>query len=119
MQVRPHKSYRREGDDIEADVTVPFIRAALGGELEIETLHGKETLRIPPGTAQDTMIRLRGKGVPHRFRSGTGDHFCKVKLSVPTALSPQARRILEGYEQELSQGNDGGVLGRLKSLFSG
>lgn len=119
MTVLPHASFRREGDDIESDVEVSFIRAALGAEIEVDTLHGKAELRISPGTAHDATLRLRGKGVPHRFRSGAGDHYCRVKLSVPRTLSLEARQLIERYASELRESEEGGVLARLKSLFSG
>jgi molecular chaperone DnaJ len=119
INVRAHASFRREGDDIESDVTVPFIRAALGGDVEVDTLHGKTSVRIAPGTAHDAQIKLRGKGVPHRFRSGSGDHYCRVKVLVPKVLSPEARRLLDLYDRELAEAEEGGVLARLKGFFSG
>jgi molecular chaperone DnaJ len=103
MHVREHASFRREGDDIESDVEVSFVRAALGGELQIDTLQGKTSLRINPGTPHDSKIRLRGKGVPHRFRSGAGDHFCRVKVGVPKVLNAQARELIERYDRELDE----------------
>ncbi len=66
----------------------------------IETVEGNVQLRIPPGTQPDTVIRLRGKGVPHVQGGGRGDHYVRVKVTVPKHLTSSQKRILEQFEQE-------------------
>jgi DnaJ-class molecular chaperone len=71
------------------------VRAALGGDVEVETLDGRELLHIEPGTAPGTVLRLRGQGVPNLNRRGRGDLFVTINVTVPTDLSREERRLLE------------------------
>jgi molecular chaperone DnaJ len=117
IDVLPHPAFTRDGDDVQSAVTVPFFVALKGGQVQVATLRGDVTLRVPPGTAHGETLRLKGHGVPHRFRSGTGDHRCQVKLEIPTALTPRARELIAQLELELTQ-PPSGVLDRLKEIFS-
>lgn len=116
INVRPHASFKRDANDVESDVQITFAEAALGCDKEVDTVHGKARLRVAPGTGHDSVIRLRGKGVPHRFRAGSGDHRCVVKVSVPKTLSANARELLQRFEQQ-AQEEEQGVFERLKGFF--
>jgi len=119
IHVKPHARFRREGDDVLSDVEVAFTRAALGTEVEVETLHGMVTLKVPAGTQPGTVLPIRGKGVPHRFRSGAGDQLCRIKVRVPDGTKPQIERLIRQFDDELSNPSEVGLLGKLKELFSG
>lgn len=81
-----------------------MVRAALGTVIEVPTLYGtKEELRVPSGTQPDSILRLRGKGLP-RVRGGRGDELVKVKVKIPERLSDRQRRLLEEFEQEEGKG---------------
>ncbi|HEY8449351.1 MAG TPA: molecular chaperone DnaJ [Bacillota bacterium] len=93
-RVRPHPHFRRQGDDVVSELAVGFAQAALGTSLEIETLDGKESVRIPAGTQPGTEIRLRGKGMPRLRGRGRGDHVVRVTVEVPRDLTHEQKELL-------------------------
>ncbi len=99
IEVRPDKHYKREGDDLIIEKEIPFSLASLGGNVDVPTIDGDLKLRIQPGTQPGTLIRLRGKGVPHVRASGRGDEYVRIQLKVPTHLSHRQKELLEelGY----------------------
>ncbi|MEK7533610.1 MAG: J domain-containing protein [Patescibacteria group bacterium] len=101
LSVRPDKRFHREGDDIVITEDIPFSMAALGGVLDVPTIDEKVKIRIQPGTQPGTLIRLRGKGVPHVRGSGRGDQYVKVQIKVPTHLSRRQRELLEELEGDV------------------
>ncbi len=116
--VKAHPHFQREGDNVQSEVSISFPTAALGGDVTVETLRGKETLRIPPGTQAGDVLELRGKGIPHRFRPGAGHHLCLVRVRIPTQLSQRAKTLVSDFDTELTSSSESGVLDRLKSFFS-
>lgn len=99
ISVRPDKRFTRENDDIVLTEEIPFSLAALGGVLDVPTIDDSISIRIQPGTQQGTLIRLRGKGVPHVRGSGRGDQYVKVQLKVPSHLSREQRDLLERLDR--------------------
>ncbi len=94
VEVAPHQVFERTGDDLVVDVSVPFVDAALGGQVEVPTLEGRMVVTVPPGTQSGQRLRLRGQGLP-RAQGGRGDLYARVKVAVPTTLSPRERALLE------------------------
>lgn len=105
IEVRPDKRFQREGYDIISDKEISFPQAALGGQVEIETVQGNVKIKIPSGTQPGTVIRLAQRGVSHVQGSGKGDHYVRIKVVVPKNLSSEQKRILE--ELESSKGRKG------------
>ena len=97
--VRPDKRYKREGNDLVVDQEIRFTQAVLGTVLEVPTVDGPLAIRVQPGTQPGTLIRLRGKGVPHVHGGGRGDQYVRVLLHVPTRLSRRQRELLEELER--------------------
>jgi molecular chaperone DnaJ len=96
LRVKPHPVFERRGQDLVAALSVPMTQAALGVELEIPTLEGEpERVRLDPGIASGTVLRLRGRGVPHLGRRGRGDIFVTVLVETPSARSKDERQLLE------------------------
>ncbi len=95
VKLRGHPIYRREGDDLHCEVPVTLAEAALGAEIEVPTLTGKARIKIAPGSQSGSMLRLRGKGMPHPKGGGHGDLIVKLKVVVPTHLSDRERNLLE------------------------
>lgn len=103
VEVAPHPFFRRSGDDVLCSVPVTFAQAALGGEVDVPTLAGKAKVRVPPSTQPGSVLRLRGKGLPHRVRGGRGDQLVEITLEVPTELTPRARELIEALGRELGE----------------
>jgi molecular chaperone DnaJ len=120
VQVEPHPFFRRDSDDIVCSVPISFVVAALGGEIEVPSLAGKLRVRVPQSTQPGSVLRMKGKGAPHRFRSGRGDQLVEVTVEVPTELSPRARALIEQLGQELGedvQPQQRTFVEKLRSLF--
>lgn len=95
VTVRPHATYERKGDDLNSEVAVPLVVAMLGGEVEVPTLKGKISLRIPPETQNGRTFRLAGRGMP-RLKDGTfGDMYARARVVLPTNLTPRERELFE------------------------
>lgn len=101
IEVQPHEFFRRDGDDISCRVPISFSQAALGGEVRVPTLDGEVRLRIPPATRVGSVLRIKGKGIEHRVRSGRGDQLVEVTIDVPSKLSERARGLIEELAREL------------------
>jgi molecular chaperone DnaJ len=96
LKVRPHPTFERRGQDLTCALSIPMSQAALGTDVEVPTLDGEpERIRIEPGTASGTVIRLRGRGLPHLGRRSRGDLFVTVDVETPVPGSKQERALLE------------------------
>ncbi|MBI5449222.1 DnaJ domain-containing protein [Candidatus Gottesmanbacteria bacterium] len=100
VEVRPDRQFKREGDDIIIDKEITFVQAALGAVVDVPTIDGELKIRIQSGTQPGTLVRLRGKGVPHVRGSGRGDEYVRVNIHVPSHLSRRQRELLEELDQE-------------------
>ena len=98
VSVRPDSRFQREGNDLYLEQPVSFAQAALGAELEIDTVDGKVKYSIPAGTQPGTTFRLRGKGVPSVSGRGRGDQYVTVRVTVPTALTSEQREALQRFD---------------------
>ena len=111
LHVKAHEIFQRDGDDLLCEVPVSFVQAALGAEIDVPTLDGKMSVRVPPGTQPGTMFRLKGKGVKNIQGYGHGDLHVRVTVEVPSQLTSAQKVKLEefaalcnGKESPLSQG---------------
>jgi molecular chaperone DnaJ len=111
LGVKQHEIFARDGDDLLCEVPVSFVQAALGAEIEVPTLEGRATIRIPPGTQPGTLLRLKGRGVKNLQGYGQGDLRVRVQVEVPAHLdSTQKAKLLEfaalcdGKEAPIAQG---------------
>ena len=93
IHIRPDNVFTRDGDDVEVTVSVPFTEAILGGEVEVPTLDGSVTLKIPAGTQPNQKFRLKGKGV--KSRRGVGDEFAKIRVTIPKELTDEQKELVE------------------------
>lgn len=103
IRVKPHKFFKREGNDIICEIPISFVQAALGDELEVPTLEGKVSLKIPEGTQTGTVFRLRGKGIPDINGYGRGDQHVKVRVVTPTKLNEQQRKLLREFGRSMGE----------------
>jgi len=121
ISVNEHPKFTRRDYDIHSEQAVSFTQAALGAEIQTETIEGQETLRIPPGTQPNQVFRLRGKGVQFLQGPGRGDHYVHVNVRIPSTLSEEQRRLLEQFAslQGENPSEDRGVFEKVKDFFGG
>lgn len=102
IAVKPHKIFKRNGDNLQLDIPISFEQAALGDEITVPSIDGKLSYTIPAGTQPDTVFRLKGKGMPN-VRSGRyGDLYVKVKLEVPRNLTDQQKKLIRAMSDSLT-----------------
>jgi molecular chaperone DnaJ len=99
IHVREHEVFERQGDDLFCEMPIKFTLATLGGTVQVPTMEGKATLKIPAGTQSGTTFRLKGRGMPQLRGGGQGDQLIRVHVEVPTALTTEQRRKLEEFSQ--------------------
>jgi molecular chaperone DnaJ len=97
VHVKEHPFFKRHGDDIIVDMPIPFDVAALGGSVQVPTVHGYASLKIPAGTASGTVLRLKGKGIPSVSGGRTGDQHVRVTVEVPERLDRKQKKTLEEF----------------------
>lgn len=100
IQVKPSTKFIRHGDDIVDELNINFSQAALGDKINIDTLDGKVSLKIPAGVEPATILKLSGQGVPHMNKRGRGDHLVKIRIKTPKNLSRQQKKLLEEMKTE-------------------
>jgi molecular chaperone DnaJ len=97
ISVKEHELFERQSDDLFCEIPIKFTLASLGGSIEVPTLFGKGSLKIPAGTQSGTTFRLRDKGMPSLRGGRQGDQLVRVHVEVPQSLSPEQRKILEDF----------------------
>ena len=97
LHVKAHEIFQRDGDDLLCEVPVSFIQAALGAEIEVPTLEGNATIKIPAGTQPATTFRVKGRGVKNLQGYGHGDLHVRVQVEVPTRLSHGQKAKLQEF----------------------
>lgn len=102
VSIKPHPIFTRDENDLQCEVPICFTTAALGGELEVPTLDGRVTLKVPAETQSGKVFRLRGKGVKSVRGYGTGDLLCKVTVETPVNLSKEQKNILNQLKESLA-----------------
>jgi molecular chaperone DnaJ len=97
IHVKDHEIFERQGDDLFCEIPVKFTLAALGGTIEVPTLSGKASLKIPAGTQSGTTFRLKDRGLPGLRSGHPGDQLVRVQVEVPTHLTAEQRKKLEDF----------------------
>lgn len=95
IKVGNDSTFVREGDDITVERQIRFTEATLGTSLDVPTLEGAKRIKVPAGIQPGTKVRLKGLGFPHMGKSGRGDLFVRIEVSVPEHLSAEQRALLE------------------------
>lgn len=113
IQIRQHPFFHRDGQDIICQVPVGYAQAALGAEIKVPTLDGEEKIRIPAGTQNGDVIRMKGKGIPTPRRNLAGDLLIQIFIEVPTKLSPDHEDLL----RKLAEMEGENVLSKRKSFY--
>jgi molecular chaperone DnaJ len=96
LRVKPHPVFERQGQDIACALPISMTQAVLGAALSIPTLEGdEERIDVQPGTQSGTVVKLKGRGVPHIGRRARGDLYVTITVEIPRDLSKDERVLLE------------------------
>lgn len=98
VRVKAHKKFTREGDLILSTEHVPMVDAALGGEVNVETVDGIVTMKVPPGTQSGSDFKLSGHGAPHLKGSSRGPHIVTLVVDIPTKLTKEQQNLLQEFK---------------------
>jgi len=101
-KVHPHPLFERKGDNIYCEIPITIAEAILGAKIEVPTIDGKSTMRIPPRTQSGQKFRLREKGVPHLQGGGRGDQYVAVKIVVPQDIDETSKDLIREFERRNS-----------------
>jgi molecular chaperone DnaJ len=123
LMVEEHALFKREQDNLYCEMPVSFATAVLGGDLEVPTLDGRASIKVPAGTQSEKLFRLRGKGV-RNVRSGqTGDLYCRISVETPVNLTAQQKELLQEFEKSVKEGGtrhsprEASWVDKIKGLF--
>lgn len=105
VNVRSHEIFQRQGENLYCEIPINFVQAALGTEVEIPTLEGRVSMKVPAGTQSGTTFRLKGKGVVQPGGSYRGDQMVKVIVEIPKNLSSEQKQILRKFEELNGRGS--------------
>lgn len=97
LHVRPHESFVRDGENIYSEEPISFVMAALGGEIEVDTIHGKTKIRVPRGTETGDTVIIEESGVPHFKSRKRGDHVVKLIVKTPKHLTSKQEELLREF----------------------
>jgi molecular chaperone DnaJ len=106
LSVKEHELFERQGEDLFCEIPIKFTLATLGGTIEVPTLFGKASLKIPAATPSGTTFRLRGKGMPSLRSGSQGDQLVRVQVEVPQSLTGEQRKILEEFARISGDANE-------------
>src|SRR3569833_745448 len=118
INVKEHPIFERDGEHLSCEVSVSFATATLGGIVEVHTLEGEVTLKIPAETQSGRIFRLRDKGVKPVRGGSRGDLFCRVVIETPVNLSAEQRELIRKLEETL-RGDRNKHAPREKGIFEG
>jgi molecular chaperone DnaJ len=121
LSVKPHAFFERDGDDLHCVMPISFPQAALGTDLEIESLDGVETIKVPEGTQSGREFRLRSKGVPHLNAHGKGDLVVEVRVETPSKLTKRQRELMRELADTMPVSNEPqsrSLFDKVKEMFS-
>lgn len=121
LKVKPHDIFEREGNDIWCEIPISYVKAALGGVVEVPTIDGKVKYDIPEGTQTGTVFRLKHKGIKNLRGTGKGDQYVRVKISVPKKLNEKQRELLKQFAEtfgEEPEHEKKGFFDKMKDAFS-
>jgi len=100
IRVKPHPTFRRDGQDIYTEKEISYTTAVLGGVINVQLLEGEVQLRIRPGSKSGTTVRLREKGIPYPQTKRKGDAYVTFRIAVPERVSQKAKKLLEELQRE-------------------
>ncbi|MCV0393591.1 MAG: molecular chaperone DnaJ [Nitrosopumilus sp.] len=99
VRVQPHSIFKRDGKDIFYDHNVSMVDAALGCDIIVPTLEGSEKIKVDSGSQPNTIVKLKGKGVPYINSRGRGDQYVRIVVNIPQKLNKQQKKLLDEFKK--------------------
>ena len=99
VRVEPHYKFRRDGVDLYSDANISMIDATLGTEIQVTTLDSKEKMKIESGTQPNSILKLKGKGLPKQNSNQRGDQYIRVVVEIPKKISKEQKNILDEFRK--------------------
>jgi len=124
ISMRKHELFTRDGDELHCEIHIPMTTAALGGDIDVPTLDGTASLRIPDETQTGKIFRLRGKGITGMRSGVAGNLYVHVAVETPVNLSSEQKELLRQFQESLGERPDhhspkeGGWQQKLRNFFS-
>ena len=122
LHVKPHEIFQRDGDDLLCEVPISFVQAALGADIEVPTLDGRAQIKIPAGTQNGALFRLKGKGMRNVQGYGHGDLHVRVVVEVPTHMNAAQKAKLQEFAESCDDNVNPmsqGFFAKARNLFRG
>jgi molecular chaperone DnaJ len=116
VHVTPHPVFERHGKDLFCKTTIDLATAVLGGEVQVPTMTGKASLRIPAGTQSHTVFRLRGQGMPGLNSDRRGDQLVKVVVHIPEKITKKQKELLKEFSGEKKEETSAGFFEKLREF---
>jgi len=118
IHVAEHEQFERQGNNLYSSIPITFAQAALGAEVNVFTLSGDQSLKVPAGTQTGTVFRVRGQGMPVLGGRGKGDLFVSVSVMTPTSLTREQRKLLEQLAKiETKDLEDKKLVDKVRDIF--
>ena len=118
INVQPHKYFTREGKDIHLDIPVSAVDATLGTTVDVPTVYGDVTMKVPAGTQDGDRLRLRGKGVPDIRGGRTGDQICTIRVKVDESLTRKEKELYKELQELQNSGKGDTIWSKFKKNFT-
>ncbi len=100
VHVEADKNFERDGNNIIQKLNISFVQATLGDKVDIKTVDGEISLKIPAGTQPNARFRVRGRGIPYLHSPGRGDLYIEIGVEIPKKLSRKQKKLLEEFDNE-------------------
>lgn len=107
IHVLPDRYFKRNGNDIHTEAEISFVDCALGCNIEVDTVYGKTSVTVDPGTQPDAILRLKGKGVKDLKTGKPGNQYIHIKVTTPTNLSKSQKELLSQFQKEEEKKGNG------------
>jgi len=120
IRIKSHDIFVRDRENLYCEVPISYSTAVLGGEVEIPTLNGKKTIRVPEGTESGRLLKVKGEGIKSLRGYGQGDIIVKITIETPKKLTDKQKELLQKFEESLNEKNyeqKSGFMKKVKKFF--
>ena len=120
VNIAPSKKYRRKNFDLYSDETINYAQAVLGDKISVDTVYGTGEMTIPAGTQPETVMKIKGKGVPHLHSNSVGNQYVTIKVQIPRKINEKQRKALLDYVAAMGDdkpNDDNSFFSRMRERF--